>query len=212
MFWVFGNALISDGFLYWWEPAPRSAAEMEDSYDLAIVLGGYSNFLVQAPRDLQHFNDRANRFNNTLELYGRGKVQRILLSGGSGALVRRSPPEAEVSAAFLRTIGLPDSAIIVEARSRNTRENARYTAQLLEDRYPGARCLLITSAFHMPRAHACFKKAGVTCDTFPVDYLQETPVWTPDYWLLPRASRLGYWELLIKEWVGWVVYKMRGWA
>jgi len=204
------NKMVFNVFIGLWEPEPLLMSEIEEPYDIGILLGGYSTFNIRPYADRQNFNSRANRFNNALELYGKEKIEKLLLTGGSAALYRNKPSEAKATYQYLRELEIPDSNLIVEPDSRNTYENARNTAELIRQRHPGARCLLITSAFHMRRAKACFDKVGLPVDTFPVDYLREQARWTPDYWLQPDAQRLVFWEMLIKEWVGMAAYWVRG--
>ena len=72
--------------------------------------------------------------------------------------------------------------------------------------------LLITSAIHMPRAKACFTKAGFTdFDTFTTDhYTGKERAYKLDQFVVPNVSTLVCWKLLIKEWIGYTVYWMMG--
>ncbi|NJN34334.1 MAG: YdcF family protein [Saprospiraceae bacterium] len=79
--------------------------------------------------------------------------------------------EAAMTLPFLKTLGMPDSDIVLETKSRNTRENAILTKVILDKMGFGqARCLLITSAFHVPRASAIFKKVGIRFSVFPAHF------------------------------------------
>ncbi|MFK8105455.1 MAG: YdcF family protein [Saprospiraceae bacterium] len=206
----FTNHFIFNQFMNYWEVDPISMASLQEPYDIGILLGGYSNFYKLENNDRHNFNERANRLTNALELYHTGKIKKILLSGGSGNLTGESYSEAILAKEYLLRIGIPLEDIIVESRSRNTRENALFTQQLLADKYPSASCLLITSAWHMPRAAACFEKLGLSFDQFGVDYVGEKNRFALESMLVP--DRLGFyrWEILIKEWVGYVMYRLRG--
>lgn len=100
---------------------------------------------------------------------------------------------------------------MVEDASRNTYENALYSKNLLsqqgevEQQY-----LLITSAFHMPRAKACFDKVGLDVDTFSADFRTDEHKFTPDVLLIPSSAAIGNWEIVIRELLGMVAYKLRG--
>jgi uncharacterized SAM-binding protein YcdF (DUF218 family) len=103
----------------------------------------------------------------TLDTYREGGFQRVVLSGDSSAPAMRD---------LLACYGIPRGVIQVEDRSVNTRENALYTAKLLEG-VPG-RKVLLTSDFHMFRAHAAFLKANLEILPRPFpDVLKRTSSW-----------------------------------
>lgn len=207
---LFSNQALFNLAVRAWEPNLLTADQITVPYDIGILLGGFSNPFVEPAHDRFNLNDRANRFVNVLELYHRGKIKKILVSGGDGRLLGKAPLEAVEARDFLLGLGIPDSAIIMESQSRNTYENALYTQAILEGRYPGARCLLLTSAWHFRRAQGCFNKLGIATDPFPVDYLSERWRLTPDVLLIPNTRTFWLWEVLIKEWVGYAAYWMRG--
>ena len=195
-----------------YEPAPVAIGSIERPYDVGIVLGGYSYTHIDTPQDRHHFNGAASRLTQAVELYKTGKIKQILVSGGSGNLLGPEFSEAQEIVRFLARVGVPHEAILVDAKSRNTRENALFTAELLADRPQQTRYLLITSAFHLPRAAACYRAVGLSFDTFPVHHVGERVRFVPSSILIP--DRLGFqrWETLIKEWVGYAVYRLRGWT
>ncbi|MCB9292268.1 MAG: YdcF family protein [Lewinellaceae bacterium] len=210
LLFLFSNQMVFNLAVRAWEPDLLTAGEITEPYDIGILLGGFSNPNIEPGADRFNVNDRANRFVNALELYRTGKVRRLLVTGGNGRLLQDGPLEASEARQFLLRLGIPDSDILIEPESRNTFENALFTRQLLDERYPNARCLLLTSAWHMRRAQACFEKAGLAVVPFPVDYLSERWQFTPEKLLAPNARTLSLWELLIKEWVGYVAYGVRG--
>ncbi len=207
--------LFSNGFLFnlaiqAWERPTLTADKIEAPYPVGILLGGYSNFNVVPGHDRYNLNDRANRFVNVLELYRKGKIRKILLTGGQGSLINQHSAEAESAARFLQELGVPRADIMVEAQSRNTYENARFTQQLIKAQGLQGPFLLLTSAWHMRRAKGCFEAAGLEVTPFSVDYLSETWQPSPEQIFLPDARTFYLWELLIKEWVGLLAYKVQG--
>ena len=94
---------------------------------------------------------------------------RVVFTGGSGMLVRSGPQEAEVAGRLLVALGLGKERLTLEAESRDTHENALFTARLIKPE-AGERWLLVTSAAHMPRAVGVFRKAGFAVEAWPVDY------------------------------------------
>lgn len=172
---------------------------------VAIVLGGYAN-VDALPRDRLHLTDAATRLTTTLELYHAGKVGEIVLSGG---LYRPKPgerTESELGADFLVKMGVPREAIVLENRALNTEDNARYSLDILRDRYKGTLpdAYVVTSAWHMRRALRCFEEVGYAVTPFAVDPLEVRLPGSVLQGALPQPSVLGVWKLLIKEWVGYV--------
>ena len=102
-----------------------------------------------------------------LELWRAGRARHLVLSGGPGSGAR-NPSEPERLRDALVRWGVPAEAIIVEPRSRNTRENAIASARIVaEHRF--RTLVLVTSAAHVPRALGCFRAAGLSPDVLPVD-------------------------------------------
>jgi uncharacterized SAM-binding protein YcdF (DUF218 family) len=193
-----------------WETRTASAEAISEPFDIGILLGGYSNLNLLTGDQRYNLNERGNRLLNTLDLYHAGKIKKILLSGGTGSLKQDNPKEAERLFRFLQQIGIPDSAIIVEAASRNTYENALFSKRIVETQFPGSSCLLITSAWHMPRSIRCFQKVGLTVTPFSVDFLSEKNQHPIDMWLIPDKMGFYKWEILIKEWIGMLAYRLKG--
>jgi uncharacterized SAM-binding protein YcdF (DUF218 family) len=106
-------------------------------------------------------------------------------------------------------IGIPDSDVLTEEQSRNTRENAVYTAKILQDK-TYSNLLLITSASHMRRANGCFKKVGLNCDIYPTDYYSGARKYNFDHLFIPNARTLFNWNAFIHELFGIITYKVFG--
>jgi uncharacterized SAM-binding protein YcdF (DUF218 family) len=130
---------------------------------------------------------------------------RIVFSGGSAELVPDGYTEGAAARRFFRAMGIEDARVTIEEASRNTAENARLSAALVGAR-AGERWLLVTSAFHMPRAMGSFRAAGWSPMPWPTDYRTRGP---EDR--LPRPSLgLSLVDLAAKEWVGLVAYRLTG--
>ena len=206
----FTNHFIYNQVIELWEVKTITADQIAQPYDIGIVLGGYSNSHILPNHDRFNINMRGNRFLNAYELYRTGKVKKLLLTGGSGDLLRDQKSEAPLVKKFLLRVGVPEEDIIIEPDSRNTYENAIFTKKILDEKYPRANCLLITSAYHMRRSKACFNKAGVSYTPFSVDFISEENRWHPENTILPDRNGFYFWEALIKEWVGYLAYWARG--
>ena len=195
-----------------WEIGRVRPQDIRQPYDVGILLGGYVDFEANAPDSVLAVS-RGNRLLTALALYKTGKVKRLLLSGGSSRLMGQvAESEAAAAAAYLRQVGVPDSAILLESNSRNTYENARFSKALLDSLLPGAHCLLITSAWHLRRAEACFVKTGLDCQPFGTDYFSQKTNGNVLRWLEPDWQAIMKWECLVKEWIGWWAYDWKGYV
>jgi uncharacterized SAM-binding protein YcdF (DUF218 family) len=212
LFLFLGNAFISNEALLAWEEAPVPIQDMGKKYDAAIVLTGITNF-NKSPKDRVYMNKGADRVLHTIQLYKEGYFEKIIISGGSGSLRHPELKESEDLKKIFMFCGIPDSAIIVENNSQNTRENALLSKEIIEKNFKkDDRFLLITSAFHMKRSMACFQKVGLRPDAFPVDYYSHDRQFTLDVLLLPNEKSLHNWRVLIHEVIGYWVYKLQGYA
>lgn len=175
--------------------------------DVAIVLGGAVGGAV-SPRKNLDLGDASDRVYHAYELFKAGKVRAILVSGGNLPWSSGAEPEAETIRRLLTSWGVPNDAIFTEGSSRTTAENAREVAAAWPSLgYSSA--LLVTSAAHMPRALASFKKAGVPILPASTDiHVVDERVGALDF--LPNAGALAGTSDALKEAVGYVVYWLRG--
>lgn len=208
MLLFFTNHFICNLVIRGWESEVVAVDSLE-TYDIGIVLGGYSNFEIY-PRDRYNFSKRANRLTQAIELYKKGIIKKMLLTGGSGSILLNERSEATEVESYLLLMGVKSEDIILEADSRNTHENATLTKKILDQKYPTASCLLITSAFHMRRSKACFEKEGMNFKAFSTDVIGERIRFTPGSLIIPNRDGFWRWEMLTKEWVGCVAYWLRG--
>jgi uncharacterized SAM-binding protein YcdF (DUF218 family) len=134
---------------------------------------------------------------------------RLMFSGGSGDLLaqRQDPPNADLARRFFLTFGIAPDRIILESRSRNTAENAAFSLPVA-DPQPGEVWVLVTSAWHMPRAMDSFARAGWPAMVpWPVDHRGLTPG-AGFRWNL--AENLMVLNIAAKEWVGGIAYSLTG--
>jgi len=141
--------------------------------DDIIVLGGAEDARRTAYWHQVQLNDAAERFTAALALARRFPKAKLIFTGGSGSLshaLEKGINGAAVAKQFFSEQGILASRLILENKSRNTAENARLTYALLQPE-PGQTWVLVTSAFHMPRAMRSFQRAGWTgVISHPVDY------------------------------------------
>jgi uncharacterized SAM-binding protein YcdF (DUF218 family) len=138
---------------------------LPSAVDGIIVLGGGIDIEVSAVRDQLAMDEAAERLVMFVTLGRRYPQARLAFSGGSGELFGSETSEAAVVKQALRGLGLDPERVVFEDRSRNTFENARYSKHLLKPK-PDECWLLITSAYHMPRAVGVFQGIGwMSCRT-----------------------------------------------
>lgn len=137
---------------------------------------------------------------------------KLIFSGGSGSVLNQNLREADYMKKLAVKIGISADRILVDSNSRNTRENAVQTADLIKDhrqKNPDAKWVLITSAFHMPRAIGCFRKVGIDPIPYNVEYTQnEDQIFIP----LPSPESLIHLKTALKEWIGLMVYRLSGYT
>ncbi|NYT59053.1 YdcF family protein [Alcaligenaceae bacterium] len=187
---------------------PYEAASQAPTADAIVVLGGHTANGRQNWFEPYDSDTATTRINRAAALYKAGRAPLIIVSG---AALEGDVSEAQVMAKALKQRDIPDSAIIMESRSLTTHQNAAYTAQILKE-HGIQHILVVTSALHMPRAMAVFDKLGVSAVAAPLKPQIVVPddprfsFWQPDTRAL-AASRS-----IVKEYVGLLVYWVRGWV
>jgi len=188
----------------------RFPAFADDGAPIAgiVVLGGGLDTTISAARDQLTLNDAGERQVALADLARRYPGVRLVFSGGGAGAEDGAPSEAGTVSRFADSLGIPPNRLVLEERSRNTRENAAYTARIVEPK-PQERWLLVTSAWHMPRAVGCFREAGFTVVAYPVDYRTTGP---GDVWRIRSFASDGLFEfdLAVKEWIGLLAYRLAG--
>lgn len=218
----FGRRLVGAGavliLLLGFSPVPKLAMRMlEDRFppaaaegriDGIVVLGGGAN----VARGRLAFNEAASRIIEGAALAKRHPEATLVFSGGdAGFFERDEETEAAGAARVFAAAGIAPDRIVLEDRSRTTRENALLTRERVAPR-AGERWVLVTSAFHMPRAIGAFRAAGLALEAYPVDY--RTSGSATDWWRpLARASEgLRVADLAAKEWLGLLAYRIAGYT
>lgn len=217
LIWVGGNRWVATGLvrsLEWQYLPPDPLPQAE-----AIVVLGGGTLPALYPRSTVEIGGAGDRLIYAAHLYHRGAAPHILVSGGYiAALSERSAPASEDMAELLVMLGVPETAIWQEAESRNTYENAFYSRAFLEERGID-RIILVTSAFHMPRAVGLFRAQGMDVIPAPTDYSVTQAgweqLWQPNltaqlFNFFPDVSNLDDTTRVIKEYLGILLYRLRG--
>lgn len=203
----FSNQFIYVEFARMWEVPAVDDKEL-GTYEAGIVLGGMLAYDSRLDR-LQFFRS-TDRLLQAVELYKKGIIKKILFTGGSGLLMHPEMKEGQYVKPFLMRLGIPEGDILIENESRNTNENAAFTAQLVVNHSLHGPFLLITSGIHLRRAEGCFKKQQMEVISYSTDRYSGPRKFELDFLFLPGASQLNNWDPLIHEWVGYLSYKIAG--
>lgn len=195
----------------WWELPATKISSITKPYEACVMLGGtirYMNSNVSRPV----FGQAADRYLQSIELLASGKIKKLILSSGSGSLLYKEAKEADFLKAQMLRLKVDSTLVIAESISKNTYENAVESSKILKQQNINGEVLLVTSAFHMRRAIACFKKQGLTVVPFCVDQRSGKQMFTPDKLFIPDVEKLSDWNLLIHEWFGFLTYKVAGYV
>jgi uncharacterized SAM-binding protein YcdF (DUF218 family) len=175
-------------------------------YTCVIVLGGFTSV---DDNGKGYFNSASTRFIETLKLQATGKVSKVLITGGSGLLLKGHDfKEADFTADQMRLLKIPDSIMLIENQSRNTMENALFSKKILADQKIPGPYLLVTSAFHMRRSLYTFKKVGLDVVPYSADYVVDNGGFHVDDFL-PNAVPLALWNTYTKEMIGYIAYHFK---
>jgi uncharacterized SAM-binding protein YcdF (DUF218 family) len=207
---LFTNPFLGNFLVLKWESPYKKFSELDRTYDYGIVLGGIAEWDANYKRLI--FKGATDRLAQAINLYKTGKIKKFLLSGGSGSQTKPEEKEMIYIKQYLIEIGIPEDDLLVESNSRNTHENAKFVANMMQGKERSY--LLITSALHMRRAERCFTKEGLKVFTWPVDRmsLAKEDEWNISNLLVPSVEYLISWTLLIKEIVGYEVYRIMGYC
>ena len=185
--------------------------------DAIVILGGCTKPALP-PRPWVEVSEEGDRVLYGAKLYREGKAPRVILSGGRVDWKGGGPAEADDMAQLIETMGVPKTAILQDPTSLNTYENAVNVRQIM--RTQGIRSiLLVTSAMHMPRSLSIFKHLGINAIPAPTDFNAAERDWqelqgsTAAIVLnaLPDADRLQQTTRALKEYLGFMVYRLKGW-
>jgi len=181
---------------------------LPDHVDGIVVLGGFMEGEVNASRGGHEINGAGDRVIEAMRLARLYPDARIVISGGEGTFFNDSVPDAVSTRQLFSDFGLTGDRLSFEAESRNTYENAVNSREIAQPR-EGETWLLITSAFHMPRAIGCFRQARFPVTAWPVDYLTRRDTgFSID--LQDPVGGLARTSIAVREWVGLQAYWLTG--
>lgn len=174
-----------------------------------LLLGGAELPDIGLARGQPAFSEAGERVLAFADLARRYPEARLAFIGGSGALFPEGEGrEAQMMRQSLTVLGIDPRRVEFEERSRNTAENAAFAKALLKPQ-PGQRWLLVTSAYHMPRAMGCFRAVDFPVVAYPADFRTVGPH-ALDEPFSRAASGLDFTDVSVKEWVGLLAYYLSG--
>jgi uncharacterized SAM-binding protein YcdF (DUF218 family) len=187
---------------------PRPAA-LPEKVDGIIVLGGAVDPAISRSYGETAFNGSVARVLGGIALARRRPEAKLMLVGGEGGFFPVGFAESRATLGLVVEEGIVPARVIIEEKSRSTHENAVYAKEIV-GLAPGEKWVLVTSAYHMPRAVAVFRAAGWPVIPYPVDYKidPETGL-RPNFSLLDGLSAV---TLAGKEWAGLLGYRLMGWT
>lgn len=176
--------------------------------DGIIVLGGPLDADLSSAHGVPVIAGAADRLIGAATLAHRYPKARIVYTGGSPNLLHNDAKEADYATALFQGLGIDKSRLTMERQSRNTKENAEFSKQIVQPKR-GERWLLVTSAYHMPRSIGLFRKAGFPVEAYPVDWRVGTKEDLFKYYVVANDG-LQLVDVGVREWLGLIAYRMSG--
>jgi uncharacterized SAM-binding protein YcdF (DUF218 family) len=197
------------GNLEAWHAQPPPSTD--ERYEAIVVLGGgvLEQGTLRPAADLSSYSK--NRVTCGVDLYEQGYAPKLVFSGGNGHAFKDGPKDALEMTRWAQRLGVSKDVIVVEDLSRTTYENAAETKRLLGP----VSIVLVTSASHLPRATALFRKQGflvtpMPCDFFVQNRPEDTLRQLDPFDILPSVQAIEQTTGAVSEWTGMAIYWLTG--
>ena len=206
LLYIFSMPVASDYFVRAAENyAVRQTPESVSDADAIVVLSGFLYPVASSKGVYTEWGD-PDRFFGGLELFKAGKAPLLIFTGGQVPWQPSAIPEGLVLRKFAESMGVPSQSIQVTGEVENTAQEAIAVRKLFPD--PSASILLVTSAFHMPRAEKLFQNAGFNVYSYPVDFrVEERSITLMDF--VPKPAALMQSDTAIREQIGKAYYWLK---
>ena len=208
---IFTNTLLlKKAEEQWYKEYDRPLPEGK-TYKYGIVLGGYSFWDWE--RNRPEFSEIADRLTEGIRLYKCGKIEKLVLASDGSIFQSKDGrglqgnPQGMMK--YLNELGIPKEDIIMETLANNTRENVTFTQKLLGKEMDTASVVIITSAVHMKRSVNAFQAEGIYPDYYITDTWVDVKGQSISF--MPSVGTLSQWPELLHEWIGYIMYKLKGW-
>lgn len=183
--------------------SPSISEDVSDPVQYVVVLGGGHVSDPSLPVTSQLSEASLIRLVEGIRVYRKNTGSKIILSGGKGF---DPVPEARILVDAAKTLGMKSDDLIMESDSKDTEDQARFIKKIVGSN----RFILVTSAFHMPRAMALFRKQGMDPIPAPAGHVVKTQRQFSPGQFFPSANSLGKSERAVHEYLGMVWAKLRG--
>lgn len=223
LFFIFTNPFLANEMYLLWETPPTPMKEVKN-YEIGMVLTGMSN-AGKEPKDRIYAASGIDRLLQAVRLYKEKKIKKIMIVGMSEEInlmtgEEKLPKRTYNYREMLKSMCVDENDILIENKSKNTYQNAKFAATFLTEYKKNTdyqltkekkELLVITSAFHLRRAMGCFEQAGLDVDGFSTDFMatERQNLFTP-LSLIPTEDAMAKWGKIIHEMVGYVVYDVTG--
>lgn len=198
---VFSNSFLMNELMLVYED--NGTENLDSTYQVGLVLGGFSTRDPKLGRTV--FYEANDRLMQALRLYYEGRIRRIMITSGNSGIIDNAIKEGDAVRDYLHSIHFPDSALIIENQSRNTIENFSLSYKILDSMGIKTKPLVITSAWHIPRARLCTRDRHA--DFYATNYMSNGKRdYSPFNLLVPSGAAMNNAELLLKELFGYAVY------
>ncbi len=176
--------------------------------DGIVVLGGAIEPDLSAAHHTAVFGGSIDRLTAAIGLARLYPNARILFTGGNANLISDDAKEADYAMQVFQSFGISKDRLLMERQSRNTSENAEFSKAMAAPK-SGERWLLVTSAYHMPRAVGIFRKAGFEVEPYPVDWRLggRDDLLKFSVFFIGGLSRI---DTASREWMGLLAYWITG--
>lgn len=177
------------------------------SADAIVVLSGMVRYVESKDGLIPEWGDAADRFFAGVDLYHAGKGKDIYFTGGKLPWTSSQDPEGVTLARMAQALDIPDRHIHVTPDAQNTEQEANALRKMIQPQ--DVSILLVTSAFHMPRAMMLFEKAGFrSVIPFPVDFrVGQRELTVMDF--MPDPEALFDTDRAVREALGIAYYRLK---
>jgi uncharacterized SAM-binding protein YcdF (DUF218 family) len=198
---IFSNKLIT----YLENEYILSDASSAKTANAIVVLSGMVRTINSKNGLSYEWGEASDRIFAGIELIKKNKAPIMILTGGKLPW-SVGKPEGEYLRDIAIKYGVPNKNILLTKNVQNTDQEAKAVAKLLNKEIPNI--ILVTSAFHMPRAQKVFEAAGIVVSPFPVDFLSGANKTTLMHFI-PSAGAFSNTSFFVREIIGRLYYKLK---
>ena len=207
--YFFSTPLVSDRIFYLIENNfQRSKISEIPKVEAIVVLSGMVTYVKSGAFSGNEWRD-PDRFFGGIDLFQKGKANQLIFTEGKLPWSKSKMAEGRYLKEKAISFGIAQSKILLTEEVENTRDEAKAVSKVLKN-YDN-NIILVTSAFHMPRAKHLFEQEGFTVFPYPVDFkVSESSLTMMDFF--PASSGLDKTSIATRELIGRIYYKVLSWA